>query len=43
MLPSALEMGMDSIFLILRISYCYCGRGPLAAQLDRWACVVKTL
>ena len=35
MLSSALEKGRDSSFLLLRLTNCYCGRGPLAAQLDR--------
>ena len=34
-LSFALKKGRDSTFLLLRLSYYYCERGPLAAQLDR--------
>ena len=41
MLSSALIKGRDSTFLLLRLSDYYCGRGPLAAQLDRSASLVS--
>ena len=42
-LQTALKKGGDSFFLLPRLSKCYCERGPLAAQLDRWESVMMCM